>query len=90
MPVICLMREADYFLREEWTGQITLETLEKLISLRILRLRMTIPFFSSTRLRKSVGQETCCFLVILEKGTAALHVECTKSILREMKTLIGS
>jgi hypothetical protein len=35
MPVICLMREADYFLREEWTGQITLEALGKLVSGRI-------------------------------------------------------
>jgi hypothetical protein len=35
MPVICLMRKADYFLREEWTRQITLELLGKLVSGRI-------------------------------------------------------
>jgi hypothetical protein len=35
MPVICLMREADYFLRGEWTEQITLELFGKLASGRI-------------------------------------------------------
>jgi hypothetical protein len=43
MPVICLIREADYFLRGEWTGQITLGLLGKLVSGRIQEILQQWP-----------------------------------------------